>query len=72
MAGRHRGRGEGRIYKRRDGRWAASLTLEGGRRKTFYGRTRQEVARKLQEALRAREEGCPLWRAPDRGPLLEE
>jgi len=60
--GKRRGSGEGSIYRRKDGRWAASLRLPGGRRKTFYGRTRQEVTAKLHQALRAREEGLPLER----------
>ncbi len=56
---RRRGHGEGSIYRRRDGRWAASVSLPGGKRKTFYGRTRQEVQRKLHDALRARDQGLP-------------
>jgi integrase len=50
-----RGQNEGSIYKRSDGRWAASLSLgyHGGklRRKTFYGKTRREVQEKLTTAL---------------------
>ena len=51
---------EGTIYKRQDGRWVASLTLPGGKRKSFYGRTRQEVAQKLTVGLKARLDGVPL------------
>ena len=29
---KQRGHGEGSIYQRKDGRWAASITLEGGKR----------------------------------------
>ena len=58
-----RGNNEGSIYKRADGRWTAAVHLgyEGGRRrrKAIYGKTRQEVARKLAAALRAREQGLP-------------
>ncbi|MBC7242350.1 MAG: site-specific integrase [Anaerolineae bacterium] len=43
-----RGRGEGTIVKRTDGRYQASLQVNG-RRRTVYGRTRQEVAQKLKE-----------------------
>src|SRR5262245_14424320 len=50
MAGR-RGNNEGSIAKRGDGRWQGSVTVEGGKRKYFYGKTRQEVARRLSEAL---------------------
>lgn len=52
-----RGNGEGTIYKRKDGRWETAVTLEGGKRKRIYGKTRGEVSQKLAEALRARKEG---------------
>ena len=59
-----RGQNEGSIYKRSDGRWAASLNLglQGGRRrrKNFYGRTRKEVQKKLTAALNAHQQGLPL------------
>ncbi len=46
-----RGNGEGSVYRRKgDGKWVASLTLEGGKRKVFYAKTRTEVKEKLQEA----------------------
>ena len=53
----HRGHGEGTIYHRQDGRWAASITLESGKRKTFYGKTRKEVQEKLKIALREQQQG---------------
>lgn len=43
--------GEGSITQRQDGRWQASLQVEG-RRKTVYGKTRSEVARKLADLQR--------------------
>ena len=62
-----RGNNEGSIYEqewsqtrvRKDGtvvelrrrRWVASVTLDNGKRKTFYGNTREEVARKLARGL---------------------
>lgn len=52
-----RGHGEGSIYKRNDGRWAATISLEGGGRKTFYGKTRKEVQTKLKEALYEQQKG---------------
>jgi len=55
-----RGNNEGSIYKRADGRWAAALTLPGGKRRTLYGKTRQEVARKLTVAIRDRDTGVPV------------
>src|SRR5258708_2148458 len=58
--GKHRGHGEGTIYERAKGGWCAQISLEGGKRKSFYGRTRQEVARKLAEATRDRDKGLPI------------
>lgn len=59
-----RARYEGSIYERADGRWAASITLgyEGGRRRrrSYYGRTQQEVRQKLQQAQRALADGAIL------------
>ncbi len=55
-----RANGEGTIYKRSDGRWTASVSLAGGRRKSFYGKTRGEVAHKLVAAQKARQDGLPL------------
>ena len=54
-----RGHGEGSIYQRKDGRWVASITLEGlGRkRKMFYGKTRKEVQEKLRVALNEQKQG---------------
>jgi len=68
MAGK-RANGEGSIYRRSDGRWAASLSLERGRRKHFFGKTRQEVATKLNAALKARQDGLPI---PGERQTLEE
>ena len=52
-----RGNGEGSVYQRSDGKWCAAVTVEGGRRRVLYGRTRQEAADKLTDALRARKDG---------------
>ena len=58
-----RGRGEGSITKRADGRWMAQVDLgwQDGkrRRKALYGRTRREVQEKLREALHRKERGLP-------------
>src|SRR5262249_10221828 len=55
-----RGNSEGSITRRPDGRWEARITLEGGKRKSFYAKTRQEAARRLAEALRDRDRGLPI------------
>lgn len=53
--------GEGSIYRRqRDGRWCSTLSLEGTRRKSYYGKTRREVAAKLTVALKAHRDGLPI------------
>ena len=52
-----RGHGEGSIYQRKDGRWAGSITLEGRKRKTFYGKTRKEVQEQLKTALYEQQHG---------------
>jgi len=56
-----RGNGEGSIYQRRsDGRWVGSISLGNGKRKPIYGKTRQDVAKKLTTALKVRQDGLPI------------
>ncbi len=59
-----RGQNEGSIYKRRDGRWVATINLgyrNGKRwRKSFYGSTRREVQERLATALKAQQDGLPV------------
>lgn len=70
-----RGNGEGSIAKRTDGRWMASLTIgrdpQTGklRRASLYGKTRQEVATKLAQALRDKSHG--VFVAPHRMTVSE-
>ncbi|MDO8690228.1 MAG: tyrosine-type recombinase/integrase [Dehalococcoidia bacterium] len=52
-----RGHNEGTIYKRKDGRWEGAVTLDGGKRKRFYGKKREDVAKKLTNALKSKDEG---------------
>jgi len=55
---KRRGKGEGSIYRRKDGRWAAEITIEAYKgRKTLYGRTREEVAEKLLAAQVEKRQG---------------
>ena len=57
--GRKRGNGEGSVYLRKDSRWEGSMTVDAsGRRRWFLGRTRQEAARKLGDALKQRNDGA--------------
>ena len=59
-----RGRGEGSIRLRADGRWEATLTLStmGGkrRRKSYFGKTRLEAARKLTAGLKSQADSLPM------------
>ena len=55
-----RGNGEGSIYQDSRGLYRAAVTLESGKRKYLSGRTRQDVARKLNAALESREKGLPV------------
>jgi len=52
-----RGHGEGSIYQRKDGRWTAEISLEGGKSKFLYGKTRKEVQEKLKTALYEQQKG---------------
>lgn len=52
-----RGNSEGTIRKRSDGRWEARLLLEDGKRKSLYGKTRQEAVKLLAQAVQEREQG---------------
>jgi integrase len=63
MASR-RGRNEGTIFKRADGRWVGKIRVAPNQRKEFYGRTRREVAEKLTTGLKAVQDGMPL--SPER------
>jgi integrase len=71
-----RGKNEGTIVQRGDGRWEAKLTIGGGgkrRRKSFSGKTRREVQERLTRALRDQHQGLPV-RADERqtvGEFLE-
>jgi integrase len=52
-----RGNHEGNIRRRADGRWEARLTREGGRVKSFYGKTRADVVQRLARAQHERQQG---------------
>lgn len=58
-----RANGEGTVYLRSDGRYAASAyvpTRSGRKRRTVYGRTREEAAGKLSDLLTAARRGVPV------------
>ncbi len=55
-----RGNQEGTIKHRADGRWEAQITLPDGKRKSVYGKTREEVQKKLKQSIRDIDSGLPL------------
>jgi len=55
-----RSSGEGTIVKRADGRWTGAISLPDGSRKWCYGRTQQEVTRKIAAVRRDRDSGLPI------------
>ena len=60
---KRRGNNEGSISKRPDGSWSAKVSMGHDpttgkpRRRSFYGKTRKEVADKLAAALREAQNG---------------
>lgn len=60
MPSKRRGKGEGTIRKRKDGRWEARVSLPDGQRRAAYGRTRESAAAELVKLLRDAQEGLNL------------
>jgi len=62
-----RGKGEGTICQRRDGRWCAAVYVllpNGGEKRMFvYGHTREDVHAKLVELQEKRRRNVPVIRA---------
>ncbi len=56
MAQRKRGNNEGSIRKRNDGRWEARVSA-GGKQRSIYGKTREDVARKMRALQREVDQG---------------
>jgi integrase len=52
-----RANGEGTVYRRDDGRWVASISLENGKRKSIYCKTQREAIKEVQRANLAKEQG---------------
>src|SRR5579883_697624 len=52
-----RGNGEGTIVQRKNGTYEAKISIEGGKRKSIYGKTRREVQDKLKTALYEQQQG---------------
>lgn len=60
-----RGNGAGSVYRRKsDGKWTGSITLEDGKRKVFYGKTKKEVEDKVNDAVYEQRRGM-LATGPD-------
>jgi integrase len=62
--GNRRGRGEGSVSRRKDGRWMARVDLGwiAGRRKykTVYGKSRKDVVSRLPKLLQAAQQGTVI------------
>ena len=56
MGNGKRGRVEGSIYRRKDGRWVGQYEVDGKRR-YIYGKSRKEVATKLTKAMADKDAG---------------
>jgi hypothetical protein len=52
-----RARGEGQIRHRADGRWEGRFTTPDGRRRSVFGRTKDEVGKQLRDATLSRDRG---------------
>src|SRR6266516_2813482 len=52
--GRH---GDGSVYLRKDGRYSGFITLEGGKRKYFYGKTKKEILDQVRKAQHDQHQG---------------
>ncbi|MBA2677373.1 MAG: tyrosine-type recombinase/integrase [Ktedonobacteraceae bacterium] len=57
--GKRRNNSEGTITKREDGRWEARVSLPDGKRKCYYGKSKEEVQKKLKQAIRDVDSGLP-------------
>jgi len=64
MASKRRRNNEGCVTLRQDGRWQAIISLgyQGGKRKrrSVYGRTADEVSKKLTELMHKKDRGLPI------------
>lgn len=54
---KRRAHGEGSVHQRKDGRWQADMTLENGRRRYFYGKTKKEALDKMHKAQQDQRQG---------------
>ncbi len=53
-----RANGEGSVYFRAsDNKWVGSVTLDNGKRKVFYGKTKKEAREKMNKALYEQKQG---------------
>jgi hypothetical protein len=63
-----RANGEGSIYKRGDGKWVGSVSIQvpnqGLKRKVFYGKSKTEVREKVLAALNEKQKGTLVTAGP--------
>ena len=60
-----RSKGDGSVYKRKDGRWTGFIPLENGKRKYFYGKTKKEVLDQIRQALLEQQKGTLVVDTPE-------
>ncbi len=53
----HRGHGEGTITLRKDGRYAVGITLENGKRKFYYAKSKKEALELLRKVQQEQQQG---------------
>jgi integrase len=51
-------KGEGSVYRRKDGRWVAAIPLEDGKKKRIYCKKQSEALKALQQAMHAKMQGA--------------
>ncbi|MBA3823620.1 MAG: site-specific integrase [Ktedonobacterales bacterium] len=57
---RRRGKNEGTIRERSDGRWEGRVLLDSGKKKIVYGKTRDEVRQQVNQIVRDKEAGLQI------------
>jgi integrase len=62
--GPRRGRGEGSVTERKDGRWAAYITLDNGKRKYMYAKTKKAALDLLKKAQLEQMQGTLVTSTP--------
>jgi len=68
----HRGHGEGSVTQRKDGRYQVYITLENGKRKYYYTKTKKEALEILRKAQMSNKGNISNWAATNIESFLQE